>query len=156
MAIWQFAMLAVPAQRIRSRFGDYSLLTAEDLLDEDSLHGVTETVELQTALSRILPAAPSWSPVVRKWGDIEGDDVTLVFEEEVLQEVAIRIDVRTSPERLIDEIASLGQDQDWLFISDSGRVLPPTMDALRQEIAHSEAARFVSDPEAFLDQLGND
>jgi hypothetical protein len=105
----------------------------------------------------VLPSAPSWSPDVEIWGTDDGNRIDLLLDGARVAEVYLRVDVRQLPNAFLNSVVKLAQRFDCLWVTaDDMQVLEPGVRALAATIQNSEAARFVADPELFLDELSAD
>lgn len=115
--------------------------------------GVTATHELVEELSSLLPQLPSWQADIISWGEEDGDRIDIVSEQGALKEVFIRFDVRRMSWLFIIEILRIARTRGLGLLTEDGHLLRPTPVEFSSAVRRSTAARFVSDPEGFLEQL---
>lgn len=141
VAAWQAVYWLVPAE-------------AESGRREGAWNGVAPTASLLRSLHHVLPPSKSWTPTMRRWGEYASHDVQAWFEAQGLATLQVRLDLRAPDlasvaERLSGVAESLGA----VFEAADGVQLLPTWSALREHLQHTDAARFVTNPTAFLDGL---
>lgn len=150
MAIWQFDMHLLPEEAIRRRYGSIPVAIAPADIDaggwwKDALPPGNFT----ESLSKLLPQAVSWSSSINTWGYEDGNRIDLVWDDDQLMDVFVRIDVRQISYDLVEKLLRLARINRWVpWVN--GQVLRPSLGHILRAIRYSDAFKFVQDPEAFL------
>jgi len=108
--------------------------------------------DYEDRLGRLLPRGRHWDRDSKRFGLEDGDTVTVSFPERV--EVFARFDLRqwrpALYEGFLDFVQSIGGR---LRDAERNIDVPPTVDAFMGLLRGSRAARFVSDPAAYFEEL---
>ena len=154
MAIWQFEVLLLPADAVRTREGTIPPTVPATLLDVDELWGGAPFEASDRAwLDSALPADCSSYRGVLCWGTDQGNRVSVVVRGRCIEEMSVRIDVRRVDDAFLRFTCALADRWGCVFLFPDYRVIPSMEGELRAAIAESDAARFVADSEGFLDDL---
>ncbi len=154
MATWQTTFYLVPRESVESNLTEWPMV-----IDQDTFHSIAwwaENGKVENLLKAIdfLPSASSWSPNIKIWGDVESEDLTCYFKNGYLSEIRLRFDLRKDNTLLI-KIVELAKTFELVFISESGRLIPANYKLILREMKSSPAAKFVRNPQKFLDDLDN-
>jgi hypothetical protein len=113
--------------------------------------GVGESFTQQVSV--LLPPARSWNDDLRLFGEEDGLCLKVWFERGVVDEVTLRVDLRTPERKLLTRLLECLRDADCKLRLETWDVIAaeplPFFAALRS----SAAFRFVEDPRDFLRQL---
>jgi hypothetical protein len=148
MATWQFAFVLAPRAALAKLPGDATVL--EDSRPYWVGHSRSSLLSWLHPLG--MPQS-TWSEDIVRWGSEETTCALLMTEAEVIDELRVRLDLREPPSDMISQLLAVAQRHDWIVITESGRVLEPTMSAVLDASKDSPAARFVKNPCEFLDDL---
>jgi len=155
VAIWQVLIEFVPAQWVEENNYEVGLLYGEEGYD-------TSPAWLEFQPSRdyvnlfdsILPKAESWSEDLELWGESPVHDISVWNEEDVIESIGFRLDLRKDfrdiAKQLMTAAEALGC---YFFIPGQKVIFKPDMVALIQYIRQSNAAKFVTDPHGYLDEV---
>jgi hypothetical protein len=156
MAIWQFTVGLVPRTWAEAEgslpamlydangYSDMSAAWRHEQLD----------VDIDDLMSRVLPAAASWSDKIRIWGDEATSDIQVCYEGTAVESVQVRIDTRNSTSDFCSKIVRLARAMDcYLFLPEERSIISADEAALSNAICKSSAARYSADPRAFLESL---
>jgi hypothetical protein len=138
MALWQATYWLVPLSR-----------SGHD--PEGAWLGHSDVSRVLTLVGSVLPRTVSSYQDSLHWGESDSHDVVAFREAGQLASIRVRLDVRSEDlERLIEAFAKIGTAVDAAFADSDGNVIPAAAWALREHIQNSRAARFLTDPVAFL------
>lgn len=153
MARWQFSVGLVPqvwldsGGRVESLFGDEGHVLSE------AWEGV-QPVGLRERLNALLPSQKSWSESLSCWGDEQGDDIHLMEDDGNIVDLSVRFDLRRPNMDFFASIVEIAIDLDFGMLDlERQCVIERTSRSLRRAAAHSETARFVADPKAYIEDL---
>jgi hypothetical protein len=111
------------------------------------------TSEVRTALSALGDGAPTWSPTSHRWGDENETCIELSTEDERIDEIRLRVDLRDAEGRHLREICAAVAQLDCLVVTETAQVIAPTVGEILAAARESAAARYVSNPRAYLHAL---
>ena len=134
MAIWQVSFVFVH----KNGKIDYN---------EKHLLGTLEAIET------ILPQRKSWHKSIKQYGDL--DSTCLEFflnNEDVIEEVALRIDIRCITHDQLSLICCFARENNFL-IKYGEDLFDPTVEKFIDIIKFSDAKRYIDDPMKFLKEL---
>jgi hypothetical protein len=147
MAVWQFTLDPIPAEKADQIFHD-----------DDSGRELTLSAKQRSALffrlSAILPPGRGWDEDMRVWGDEQGNDISFFMSDAGVESMQIRIDVRNLSTHLIEAICKLAEDYGWAFASDGGEIVQPTVESVLNAIIASPAYEYARDPKGFIARAG--
>lgn len=152
MAIWQFDIWLVP----RAALGRAAPAEAERidpiLIDEISDWARGEFLLGYAALlDGSLPRGKGWHRDMEVWGGPDdGTRIELHWQGDRLDEVRVRLDLRSLDQRFIERIVDLARQSAAALVSEEGEVISVTVDAVLKEAQNSSARRYVVDPQAFF------
>lgn len=122
MAIWQFKVGLVPRTWAEAEGSLPAMLYDADGYSDMSVawrHNQLD-VDIDDLMSRVLPAAASWSDQIKIWGDETTNDIQVLYQGTAVELVQIRIDTRNSTPDLCSKIVRLARDMDcYLFLPGS-------------------------------------
>jgi len=150
MAVWQFDLHVLPASEVRRRTDECKSSEALlGFLNEGMPWGASNASALVRVADSLLTERTSWSDHLRIWGIEDGHRLDISFEDDVVGSVFVRIDMRDAPD-FVERLAAIGLEEDWVFLTDNGKLIEPSVADLAQAMIESPAAKFVEDPAAFL------
>ena len=154
MAVWQFDLYFFPADILSRRFKILPAKLPSDVLEDYVDWPANErAADFSAAISRFLPAAPSWNADLSVWGSDQGDRVDLWRDGNSVVSLKARIDVRNLSIDFVRFIAELARNQKCLLLTTSDDLIAASADDVLAALKESAAARFVRDPKAFLDAI---
>lgn len=103
-------------------------------------------------ISSLLPKATTWSDAILIWGDIDGTSIQLC-DDGTPPELLVRCDMRIHLSQFLCDLVAFAKRMRYQFTNADGKVIPSTVSDIGFVIANSEAFRFVSNPEKFLESL---
>lgn len=155
MATWQYTFYVVPKAAVIQQYGSVPGKLAREVFDTFDWGAWQFKDDLVQEFDALLPRFKGWSANALDWGDEDGNHLQLWLRNDRVDELRVRIDVRTLDVSFINEIVELFQRNNCLFvlIEDELRVIEPRTALLIQEIKGSIAFQFVSDPNGYLKKL---
>ncbi|MFN3769324.1 MAG: hypothetical protein ACK4TD_13210 [Ectopseudomonas guguanensis] len=155
MAAWQIPIEFVPAKWAEENNFEVEPLYGEDGFDTTCAWVENQpTKDLDAIFSSILPKANSWSENLSLWGNDKVHDISVWHEEGKIFSIGFRIDLRENITSVTSALCKAATTLNCvLFIPGQKAILNPNIFELKQHILKSNAAKFVSDPEVFLNEL---
>lgn len=102
----------------------------------------------------ILPKAVSWSEDLSVWGSDKQHDISVGHEDGIIMSIGFRLDLRENVTGLISALCDAAISLNCvLFIPGQKIMFKPNMFELKRYILNSNAAKFVHDPEQFLNDV---
>jgi len=153
MAIWQFSFIILPQEKVmkysnnrieNATFSDFQEISWEG-------HGLSKS-SLEK-VSNVLKETQSWSDDIKQFGSLDGTCIQLFYDENILDGISIRIDLRTVTAELLKEVVSFIKENEAILITVEGILLEPEIENLIEVIKESASYNFVKDPEGFLSTL---
>jgi len=156
MAIWQYSLHFLPRLAVLERYSQIPLtISQNDFDDEEWWQSATQRDDPRPAFDGIVKRATSWSTSIWMWGDEDGDRVHIGHTEGRIEDISIRVDVRTISFLFVNNIVSTARHLDCLLLTEGRYLLTPSVPKLLTRITKSPSFRFVSDPQSFLAQLSD-
>ena len=112
----------------------------------------TERQELSHQVSEILPESTSWHAKLRIWGKDPGDTIEM-WDDCESPELWVRVDLREPNPEFLRAVLSLAERLGGRLATEYSDPLEPTVGKVLEDIAKSDAFRFVCDPQKFLSGL---
>lgn len=131
MAIWQIPIKLVSAQG-----------------DVIALKKLTGTAEL----AAVLPEEKSWCSHILQYGNLEETCVELWHEDGAVEEISVRIDLRSISKQQLESVCTFAAANGMQLVC-GDQVYTPCVESFREIVAQSDAHRFLTDPQGFLDAL---
>jgi len=147
MAIWQFEIFMVPKEEVHSYFGGTDTISNEAFNEIKWWKYYQPDIEDFDTFQHIIPKGKSWSNDIMLFGDESSNCIEIVVDQSKIDEVSIRIDLRTDYKPLIKLLCDFAQRHKCLFISGSLEVISPDLNELSQYIKNYPKYK------AFLDSL---
>ena len=150
MATWQFDLHLIPKERLITLVGAYPLRIPRELLDETKWwDGKVAPDRLDADLASFLRKTKSWHPQLAVWGEEDGNRIDVLYENNDVFEIFVRIDLRQRDRGFVIALVRLATKHEGVFVTSTMRVLEPTVNNLIKAMKESDAYRFVNDPKAF-------
>lgn len=148
MAVWQFEIHLLPTDGL-------SLLLKDEVgrTDESSCAEPQLVASMMAWLDTWLPRLPSWSDEIVTWGEESGHRIRMVLQKNKCVELSARIDVRQSVRVFVDGLVYLANECSAQWVTTDGNRLDTTRHAFTTAISESPAARFLKNPNGFLEEL---
>jgi hypothetical protein len=178
MASWQFNLFLIPRVSLLNRYKHIPMKLYVDHRNEDNrLKTNLEAYEIDDALdvdwwtdlniytSDLFPIIEEFAALGNNWsteslknfGDSDKNDIHVHFNKDTqqIEEVSCRFDLRELNKEFIDKSLLLAQQFNCLLMDNDGILIQPNLSNLFELIKSSNAFRFVSDPEKYLDDISN-
>ena len=155
MAVWQVPVEFVPAKWAEENNFEVEALYGEDGFDTTYAWIENQpTKDLNAIFSPILPKADSWSEDLSLWGNDKAHDISVWHEDGEFFSIGFRLDLRENVTGIMSALCEAAKELNCvLFVPGQKVMLNPNVFELKQFVLKSNAARFVSDPESFLNGL---
>lgn len=156
MAIWQFHIQILSKREIEVKYQSIPEIIGEN--DIENLKGWSNKPSLDKAteiLSTFLQPKQSWMDGVKQWGEEDKDCVELFFENSIIDEIIIKIDLRNFKPELLDLVMDLSNELEGLILIEN-RLYKPVLSDLIKELNNSNASKFLDNPKKYLDDLDDE
>ena len=101
-----------------------------------------------------MPKADSWSDDLSLWGNDNVHDISVWHGEGKIFSIGFRLDLRENITSILSALCEAASALNcMLFVPGQKVILNPNVFELKRYILKSNAAKFVSDPEGFLNGL---
>lgn len=158
MAAWQFIIILVPRDwAVEADFDPSSLYDSDGYETEITWKNRQPTTNFKDLLSRILPPSESWSDTLLCWGNEKENDIQVSHENSTVKDIQIRLALHTQFMPLIGKLIEVVNELNCvLFFPELRLMSNATEMKLMESIQMSRAARFVTDPRKYLEDLQNE
>ncbi len=155
MAIWQFTVVFIPTSWAEDNSCNSSLLYAEEGYDAERAWKRRQPMSgFQDVLTKILPSSKSWHDDLLTWGDTKEHDIQVWYEDEIIDGIHIRLDLNRSLDVIVVNVIEAAKDLDCaLFFPEFKAIVEANEFELRNAIKKSNAAKFVNNPQEFLNEI---
>jgi hypothetical protein len=150
MAAWQLDLLIIPRKRAESLGFLRQLSSSSNCEEIDWWKGGSLPPGYEERLAGFLLPQTPWDKHWLIFGDENGTRVDVVHNNERIDEVRARIDVREIDLDLLEKLLAFVAESDCIFLNSAGAVIEPSIENIIIEIEASSAANFVHDPKRFL------
>lgn len=99
-----------------------------------------------------LPKTESWCEDDILFGDLDSTCVEICFHHSAIDEISVRLDIRSLSKKQLDAIIRFAHLND-LQILHNKKTIPATADNIYTMIRQCDALRFLENPERFLRKL---
>jgi hypothetical protein len=150
MASWQFDCALVPGP-----LTELSPEAALDLFREGSreLWSSDAAARFLRLLKSIEEPKSTWAASTSMIGVEDETCLTVALENDVIDEVRLRIDMRHPDSDLLKKIVEIARQCGLVFITENQELVESDLAILLRSAARSDAARFVADPERYLETI---
>ncbi len=133
MAIWQCNIYLVPFEGEKLYY------------DEDFVKSLYE-------MKAFLPKEESWSKSINQYGMIDSTCLEFIVEGNTINEIHLRIDLRSITENDLNMICAFAQ-KNRLWVNKDEALIKPDYQNLINILRDSNAARFLKSPETYFANL---
>lgn len=146
MAIWQVDFTVIPKEK------ELVCLASPDKVIPWEGYCIKD--ESLNIISKILTPKESWCKEIRQFGNLDETCIELYYHEKMLEEIRLRIDLRSVSRNLLEEITAFLHINNAVLLTDEDKIIQPVLEAIVKEIKNSKANKFLRNPEEFLQYLG--
>lgn len=157
MAVWQ-----IPIEFVPTKWAEENYFEVDSLYDEDGFDTTCAwinnqpTEDLDAIFDRMLPKANSWSADLSIWGNEMVHDIHVWREEDGIFSIGFRIDLRENITSIMLAICEAAVKLNCvLFIPGQKVIFAPNVFELKQYLLESNAAKFIANPDIFLNGLSD-
>lgn len=141
MAAWQFSFFVAPRPGSRRRLEDVSV----DCYEEAMFWGLRQpSADCLTRLEALLPRTSHWDRECRAFGSEDRDHIEVQLEDGRCTSIRIRVDLRSLDVEFLRNVAKIGSDCAWVFVTEDRRVVAPEFAELLHAATASRAAAFLA------------
>lgn len=152
MATWQYDLQLIPRSVLVGVFGSVPNQLDSDTFNDTDWWSEHACPDYEAALGSLLKESESWSAGMRNWGDDDGNFISVFLEDSQIAEIGVRFDVRALDPDFVEGVCNFSKQCDCLFFTEDLKLIEPDPSLLLDEIGHSDAFAFVSDPVGFLNR----
>lgn len=155
MATWQFSVVLIPASWAEENsYSSSSLYDEEGYDTECAWKGRQPESEFKAVLGEILPPSKSWHEELLTWGNEKEHDIQVWYENETIDGIHIRLDLNQNLNEIIIKVVKAAHALNCaLFFPEFKLVSEANEFEIKNAIKNSNAAKFVSNPQEFLNEL---
>jgi hypothetical protein len=152
MAAWQLELEVLPLSAVRRVYGGTTplVISEDDLYDHLWWEGIDIRNKLRAKLKAQLPALPQWSSKVESWGEDRGHRFEIICAKGGIEEMNIRVDVRTPDSAFVSFVGNLIREYEW-GLRDPNGTFVCTKASLLFSIHQSDAFQAFDPPAARAD-----
>jgi hypothetical protein len=155
MATWQFSVVLVPTSWAEEHNYCSSALYDEEGYDtEFAWKGRQPEVGFKALLGEVLPPSKSWHEELLSWGNEKEHDIQVWVENEAIDGINFRLDLTQDLNEIIVKVVRAAKSLNCaLFFPEFRSVVEANEFELKNAIKKSNAAKFVSNPQEFLNEI---
>lgn len=151
MAIWQFTFAIIPCEKeMKYHSSDKKIINVDDIMPWQGYYLKDSSIK---ELSKELKPSKSWSDDIKLFGDIEKTCIELFYEDAILNEISVRLDLRNLTSEILETVISFIDSNNAVILIGNGLIVKPVVKEIIEEIRKSEAYSFLNNPETFLSQI---
>jgi len=157
MAVWQFSVVFLPESWAQKHNYDSASLYDEDGYDTERAWQESQPdSSFKAVFSKILPASKSWHQDLLFWGNTQEHDIQVWYENSKVEGVHVRLDVNQSINDILVKVVSAANELGCvLFFPEFRQIAKANEFELKTALKNSNAAKYVNDPQVFLNELSN-
>jgi hypothetical protein len=158
MAIWQYDLRVIPRSGLSQWLStDVPIMPSQvdnESLEQTDWWKLVKPESVSQVLSTLLPQRPvGWDARTVSWGSEDGHRIDLVRDGGRVEELLVRIDVRSLLDGFLPRLLGALEDLGCLLVTETRRIIEPNAEALWNELRQSSAWRYVEDPEGLVATL---
>jgi len=151
MAVWQCDLVLLPDKSLEAHHQAVPCRLTRDLYEEtDWWDQIDLPEDADEKIATLLKPAQSWTSEIKIWGDDEGDNIHVVYDDAKISEITVRFDLRDISLDLLTGAASLAQHFECCCMSESFHVFKPDTENIVEAIRTSPASEFIRSPKRFF------
>lgn len=145
MALYQIYYLLIPRKLNTNNITYKKLDTSNLWMGQLNLNSLIETIDE-------LFVRNQWAgEKFITWGDMSTDDITLYFDNDKIESLHLRLDLRKKS-NFLNLIFKLCVKLDAVMIDENNNIVEPNITSISKSMEKSNAFKFVSNPTKFLDE----
>lgn len=153
MAIWQYTLYLIPEQKLSEVFSNTPVQINSDVWNEtDWWKDYALSANFNQQISLFLPEGNSWNAQTKVWGKTDETEISVHYENNKVDEVTIKLDLRSITSPLVEKICQTAQMCNCLMLTENLKIIRPDKRLLVESIKTSNGFSFVSNPEAYLER----
>ncbi|MCO5945344.1 hypothetical protein [Mucilaginibacter flavidus] len=177
MAIWQFNINFIPRKSLINKYGYipeqleinsgaweeyFKNSNLDEEYDFEDAHTIRWWLDLKVSTDDLYPLIKEGNtlnertiPGLMNFGNVDTNHIDVCFDENTnqVEELSCRVDLREVDKVFVNKIFALAECFNCLLMDRQGRLFEPTKSAFINAIKLSDAFRFVSNPEGFLNDI---
>jgi hypothetical protein len=158
MAVWQFSVVFLPDSWAKKNNYDSASLYDEEGYDTECAWQENQPdSSFKTELSKILPESKSWHQDLMFWGNTQEHDIQVWYENSKVEGIHVRLDVNQGIKDILVKVIRAANTLDCvLFFPEFRQIAQANEFELKSALKNSNAAKYVSDPQGFLNEISNE
>ncbi|QVK17258.1 hypothetical protein KHQ81_10225 [Mycoplasmatota bacterium] len=148
MAIWQYVFYIIP----KDKFDKYDNLNITNIIDNITWEGYEINENSIKTLSNILKPSKSWSEDIKQLGEIDKTCIEFIYENDVLENIEFRLDLRDITKDIINLILEFIRDNNALIVCDN-KIINPEYKDITENIRLSKTFSFIKNPLHYLKMI---
>ena len=155
MATWQFLVVLIPATWAEENsYSSSSLYDEEGYDTEIAWRDWKLDSAFQDVLGDILPPSKSWHKKLLTWGGEKYSDIQVWLKDDAIDGIHIRLDLNQELNEIIIKVVKAANSLNCaLFFPELKLVVEVNEFELKNAINKSNAAKFVHNPQEFLNEI---
>lgn len=155
MAVWQFNIQLIPAEWAEENNFDVANLYSTDSFDTEIAWSRKQPrYDFKEILSEVLPKSESWHIDLLTWGDSQGHDIQVWYENKTVESMCFRVALNQKTEGVIEGILKAALELNCVFFFPETKTIGASERVvLTAAVYNSNAAKFVKNPRGFLKNL---
>ena len=144
MAIWQFDAHLLPRTRVVEVFESMpSSISLSEIEREDWFGELQLSPDIEQQIKTMLPEIRSWSKDKRIWGEEDGHRIDILYGDDKVVSILVRISAQDQPIQFISKLANLCAEFDLVLVTEANDVLQPDALLIERAFTNSPARAFV-------------
>lgn len=123
MAIWQYYIMVLPIEEVKSYFGNQNYLNKADVENIDWWKYIDFEKFSFSDLKYLFPLRKSWSNEIMLFGSEDSNNIEIIHSNYKIEGIAIRIDLRDLNRDIIDCICIFFKKNNCFFINYKGKII---------------------------------
>lgn len=143
MALWQFDCMIIPDKNISLDVESDEILSWKE---------IELLLDIKKVLANILSYSKGWSKDILIYGKEDGTCIKLLFENDTLDEIILRLDLRSLTREMLSIILEFVKSINGHILY-SGSIYIADMNAIIPLLKESDAGRFCMNPKDYFEEL---
>ena len=121
MAVWQFKVQLIPTVWVERGNDVMTLFKEEGYEGIEAWKHRIDVEQIRSAIDMVLPRGKEWNKDLTLWGNEKSDDIQLWLDQQCIESLSIRFDLRDRNIALISNVVSLAKQLDLSIITTEQR-----------------------------------